>query len=766
MAGTVGVNFAIGASCSSTVASAFGTISSRVRGLRTDLRGLETQSKAANRLSAAQVRLQDTQARYAAAPSAELRTAVRTATREFSNAQRAAKQYGVDLTNLGSAHEALTKRIQRTQTALSRQQRLQANQSKRKELQGEILGTVGAVMAVAAPVKLAIEYETDFADLKKVADFASKEQEKKVQQDIFATARRTGINASGVTKIAAAAAESGVANDAQGNLDQEKLKNFLNDAAEMSVAFGISAEEAGKRLSIFQSRLSEDGMNLTAAQTKELGDAMNYVGSKMNATAADTSSVVARMGAVGSMAGLSAKSVAGLAAALVSTSENKESAGTAMKSFLLTLSQGDAMTKQQKEAFASIGIRNVKALAEGMKKGGPEAENTVLTVLEAMKKMPESVQAGLAKEIFGTESLASLAPLINDTKKLAEAFRLANSKEAIGSQLREFETRSNTTQGAIDRLKASTGILGITIGSVLLPPLASAANVAVAVVKPVTALAERFPMVTKVIMLTALALVALKVGALAGTYAATMFSDGWTIARGVLGTVIPGMTTATTVTKALAVGTRVLGAALRFAFGPVGLVIAALALGIGWLWENCETFRTVITGLWEDLKSVPALIAEGFTEAFGAMTTAVGEFFESIPGFSTVSKHVGSAFSGLKSIVGLGDEKTSTPTTSTAAPPVSTQQKPLAAAPGVTAATPGVASAPATPGGGGSSAKAGMPATTGTSGMAFNLSFSINGVPDGDFAKRVIDALKRRQSDFESIISGIVNEQGRLTYGG
>lgn len=42
-----------------------------------------------------------------------------------------------------------------------------------------------------------------------------------------------------------------------------------------------------------------------------MGDAMNYVASKMNATAADTSSVVARMGALGRTAGLSEKSIVG-----------------------------------------------------------------------------------------------------------------------------------------------------------------------------------------------------------------------------------------------------------------------------------------------------------------------------------------------------------------------------------------------------------------------------------------------------------------------
>lgn len=767
MAGTVGVNFSIGAQLSRTVTSAFSTVSSRVRGLKTDLGNLNKQNKAVTRMQSVADKLRTAQAKYAANSSAEMRAAVRTAAIAFKNARRDVKEYGLAVDSAGHAQEQLAQRIQRTQAALSRQQRLQANQAKRGELQGQVLGTIGAAMTVAAPIKLAIDYESTFADLKKVANFASAEQEKQVQQDIFAASRRSGISANGMTAIAASAAESGAVNDAHGNLDPAKLKQFLNDAAEMAVAYGISAEEAGKRLAIFQSRMSEDGMSLTAAQTRELGDAMNYLASKTNATAAATSQVVSRMGAVGSTAGLSVKSIAGLAGALVSTSESPEVAGTAMKQFLLALAQGDAMSKTQKEAFAKIGISNVESLAEGMKKGGPEAENTIMTVFEAMRKMPEAMQAGIAKDIFGLESFASIAPLVNNPKKLQEAFRLANSKEAVGSQLREFETRSNTTAGAIDRLKTSTGILGITVGSVLLPPLATAANTAVAVVKPITALADRFPLVTKVVMMTAIALVALKVGALGGMYAATMLSDGWMIARSALGMVIPGMATATTMTQALSVGTKVLGVAMRFAFGPVGLAISAVALGFGWLWENCETFRTAVTGLWEDLKSVPALIAEGFTEAIGNMTQAVGDFFESIPGFSTVKKHLGSAVTGLGKMVGLdGEEQTTaeSPPTTTGTPPTTPAAPPLS-----TAAPKEWNSSEAMSGMSPEATAAAFPgmATSGDAGATasnFNLSFNLSGMPDGDFGKRTMDALKRRQSELEALIASIVDEQRRLAY--
>ena len=773
MAGTVGINFSIGAALSRTVASAFGTVSSRVRGLRSDLKGLETQSKTAARLSAAQTRLQTARERFAANPTDQMRAALRTAVREFGSAHRAAKQYGIGVAEAGRAQEQLTQRIERTQAALTRQQRLQANQAKRGEIQGQILGTVATAMTVAAPVKLAIDFESDFADLKKVADFASKEQEKRVQQDIFAVAQRTGINASGMTKIAAAAAESGAVNDAQGNLDAEKLKKFLSDAAEMSVAYGISAEEAGERLAIFQSR-----MELTPERTKAMGDAMNYLASKTNATAAKTSQVVSRIGAVGVTAGLSEKSIVGLAGALVSTSESPEVAGTAMKQFLLALAQGDAMSKTQKEAFSSIGVRNVKALAEGMKKGGPEAENVILTVLEAMKKMPESMQAGIAKDIFGLESFASIAPLVNNPKKLQEAFRLANSKEAVGSQLREFETRSQTTAGAIDRLKASAGVLGITLGSVLLPPLASAADAASTMLKPVTGLAERYPTVTKVVMMTAIALVALKVGALAGMFAATMLSDGWLIARGVLSFFRPSvmMTNAAllrqrTAALAAAAGTRIMGAGARMAAAgqwllnvaltanPIGIAVVAVAALIGglvYLYNTCEPVRTVFDTVFGFIGQKMAWVAERFGWVAGKLRT-VGEWLGIVDGADAAADEKMAEVRTAQ----LAAEPTSTalPPMPAAAPeawnPSSAMSGDSSAMMGQLSGMAGMANM-----GGGTPGANSMPG-----GMTFNLAFPISGVPDGDFGKRVIDALKRRQGEFESLIADIVGEQRRLAYG-
>ena len=641
MGTSFGVTFAVGAAVGASVASAFTTVSSRVKGLKSDLKGLQTVSQKSGALVKASAELEAARARLNAGPllpetRTKLTGQVQASERAFKSAERAAKKYGVTVENMTKAQSETAAAIGRTEAALGRQQQMLANQAKRQEYHGQIMGTVATAAAVVAPVKLAIDYESNWADLKKVANFAKDDDEKRIKQDIFSVSERTGLGPNEVTKIAAAAAEAGVANGADGNLDPEKMKRFLNDAAEMSVAYGITAEEAGERLATYQSR-----MELTAEQTRGMGDAMNYVASKMNATAADTSSVVARMGALGRTAGLSEKSIVGLAAAIVSTSENKETAGTAMKNFLLTLSQGNAMTKSQKETMKRLGFSNVRAIAEGMKKGGKEAENTLLTVLGAIKKMPEAEQAGIAKELFGTESLASLAPLINNPQKLREVFALANSEEATGSQLAEFKTRSETTQGALDRLAASGQILAITVGSVLLPPLASAAEHVTSVIKPVRALAEAFPGVTRGVMFVGIALVGLKVSALAGGYAATILSDGWQIAKGIFAALRPSVIAATVAQKAHAAVALASAAKIKIitaaqwlwnaalTANPIGLIIvgiAALGAGLVWAYNKFEGFRAVVDTVWTGLKTVCPIL-ELVEAAFTGTLTFISDLW-------------------------------------------------------------------------------------------------------------------------------------------
>jgi phage-related protein len=69
-------------------------------------------------------------------------------------------------------------------------------------------------------------------------------------------------------------------------------------------------------------------------------------------------------------------------------------------------------------------------------------------------------------------------------------------------------------------------------------------------------------------------------------------------------------------TSAWTVASYALGVAMRFLMGPIGIIItvvALLAAGIIYLWNNNETFRTVVTNVWNGIKSAIGAVVSWFT---------------------------------------------------------------------------------------------------------------------------------------------------------
>lgn len=532
------------------------------------------------------------------------------------------------------------------------------NGAKRKGYQAS-LASFAAITAAVKPIGLAIDYENNWSGLKNVAAFANNEAAQQTKQDIFALSEHTGIGANELTQLATSAAKTTAVKNTDGSLNPEKMKRFLSEAAQLSMAYGISAEEAGKRLLIYRSR-----MGLTEEQTRNMGDSISYLASKMNVTAADTSSVVTQMGAVAQMAGLSEKSIAGLSAAMVSTSENNGAASTAMKNFLLALSQGNAMSKEQKDAMRQLGFDNAGAIAEGLKKGGTEAERTLLAVLEAMGKMPGPEQTGAAKALFGADLLPAIAPLINDTQKLREIFALSNSEEANGFQLKTAEVHLTTTQGALDRLSASGEILAITIGSVLLPPLADMADLTASVIKPVCALVEAYPDLTQFVMLAGISLVGFKMSMAASGYAMTLLSDGVQFTKDIFAALRPSVIAATAAQKAQAAVALASAAKIRvitaaqwlwnaaLTANPIGLIIvgiAALGAGLVWAYNKFEGFRAVVDTVWAGLKTVCPIL-ELVEAAFTGTLTFISDLWNGMSLYDAGAKLIDTLVEGVKAM--------------------------------------------------------------------------------------------------------------------
>jgi hypothetical protein len=329
-----------------------------------------------------------------------------------------------------------------------------------------------------------------------------------------------------------------------------------------------------------------------------------------------------------------------------------------------------------------------------------------------------------------------------------------------GAMQQEFENRSRTTANALILMSNRIKEVGINVGSVLLPPLNSLLDIGGPIISTIAEFAQKNKTLTTVVVGVTAGLIGLKIAAIGVAYAGTYMSGGIMMASRVLGIFIPGMAAATTASGVLSLAVKGIGMAMKLAFGPVGVIVGLATLAFGLLWEKCEWFREGFTGLWEGLKSVPGLLAEAFSGAIDEMSESIKEFFSSIP-------VIGSAFSGLKKFFGSEGEKI--------------EMKPVAGeaaveAKGTDAGVVPVVGKPATQ----SSTVSQSPAASqsaaavtsqtiskGTApGVSAQFNITINGAPDVQFAQGVINALQRRKSDFEGLISSIVHDQMRVTYGG
>lgn len=839
MSKAVGVSFAVSASLGATVASAFSTASSRIKSLSKDVKDLKKEQAAASNLAEAHGKLEKLRAAYATAPSKQLKAEVDMAARAFTRAEKGAGKYNISVAEAAKVQARATMALKTTSAELERQQKLQANTAKRQELHGQILGTVASFSAVAAPVKLAIDYESAMADVKKVTSFDAPGWAQ-FNDDLLKLSTTIPMSAEGLAKISAAAGQAGIA--------KEELLRFTEDAAKMAVAFDISAEQAGSAMTGLRTNfaLNQDGVI-------KLGDAFNHLANNIDVKASELVDFSNRLGGTASIYKFTGQQVGALGAAFVAMKTPAEVGARAANSLMMKLGNAGTLGKDAQAAFQRLGFSG-KEMSEAFKK---DAQGSMLTFLEAVKRSKDPMRD--LNAIMGEGFADEIAKLVNGVDHYKKALRLAGDEAAYaGSMQEEYNQRSKTTANAITLMKNAAARMGIVLGTTVLPGIAAVANISVKLLDPVSKLAANFPVVTKVVFGAAAALVSLKVAALAGAYAGTILSDGWLIARGIFNAVRPSVlantaalqkqrvvtlyTAAATrvkvvwekahalavamsnrqtalatlaqvrhrvVTLAVAAGTKVMAVAqwalnVAMTANPIGVVVVGLTALAGWFYtayEKAGSFTGALRVMWDQFKAVVPTM-EVVEAAVVGMVTFVSDLWNGASLYDAGAKLMGTLWNGvvamwqtvkgywnkIKGMFGFGEgddldikavseSKTvgehSTVTRTETVGQVEAKAQPVntaGATPG-TAQTPPVQSvshergqAPA-PSGSGAQAQA---RSGGSGGGAIQItqqfSFQFNGMPDKEFANRVVEAVKSKTGDLEKVLGDIIVRQRRLAY--
>ncbi|QCO86388.1 phage tail tape measure protein [Vibrio neocaledonicus] len=320
-----------------------------------------------------------------------------------------------------------------------------------------------------------------------------------MKKRIVIEAPKLGVTQEGLSAIIAEGARNGIAKD--------ELFNFAESAAKMSVAFDMTADEAGASMMKWRTT-----MNLSQDQAVNLANAVNYVGDNMATTAKDITEVLVRQGAVITNAGLDEVQAASLSAAVLSGSASTEIAATATKNLLLSLTAGDSASGGQKDALMTLGF-DPADLARDMQENAPK---TVEQVLLAIKDQDADVQTALMKNLFGSESIGSITPLLQNLDNFRKAFKLVEKDTNFaGSMQKEFDVQSATAMRKISAFTASITGLFTVLGESMLPVVGDVLDTVTPAVTWLTEAAQSAPGATAALMAIPAALVAVKGAALA-----------------------------------------------------------------------------------------------------------------------------------------------------------------------------------------------------------------------------------------------------------
>ncbi|WP_236054309.1 phage tail tape measure protein [Pseudomonas arcuscaelestis] len=437
----------------------------------------------------------------------------------------------------------------------------------RKQLNSSGLGKItfmDAIQggAIAAPfvmgVQAAMGFESAMADVKKVVNFDTPEQFKAMSDDVLGLSERLPMAAEGIAQIVAAGGQSGIA--------REELNQFAEDAVKMGVAFDQTAEQSGSMMAKWRT-----AFKMNQAEVVTLADQINYLGNTGAASTGQISAILTTIGPLGEVAGVSAAQLAAMGSTLAGVGIAQDVAATGIKNFMLTLTAGTAATKSQAQAYKALRL-DANEISKGMQ---TDSEGTINRVLQTLAKVEKSKQAAVLTNLFGKESVGAIAPLLTSLNTLQKNFKsVADENEYAGSMQAEYTARAATTQNAMQLLQNRVTRLGITVGSVLLPPFNDFMATVGPIIGKVTELAGANPWLIKGIIGAAVGFTVLRLATAAATAALTLMN----------------------------------GVA---SMSPIGLVVRGIALAAGLVIANWSTLAPYFEAIWSRIQG-PAMVLWGW----------------------------------------------------------------------------------------------------------------------------------------------------------
>jgi len=466
-----------------------------------------------------------------------------------------------------------------------------ASEKRRAAFEG-IDTVLAPAMALAAPVMISVDYQKALAEVSTLTNLSVKEFQKKYGSAVLKLSRELGASPVEVVKAMYQAISSGVA--------PEKAIEFLRQAGKAAIA-GVT--------DIFT---ATDGLTTALNAWKAFGYSVRDISDYMfvavkagKTTFGEIARSIGDVAGIAPQAGIKLQEVLAAMATITTQGLTTSEAFTGIRGAIEALMNP---TSQAEKWFQKLGVQiDANTLKEKGLKG------TLEYLMNAIKAYTDDTaeQKKILGEIFGQVEALNAVFILSGSgaKKFSEV--LKEMSKSAGATDEAYKKMANTAWQAFNKLKSAVSSIAISLGSVLLPPLAEIVSGLAKAASAAVALSEKFPRLTHGIIL-------IGGGLLAGVTAVNLFARVWMWTSG-----------------------AVAGAIYRLRAAYYGLQTAWLALKganisgelSGWrlaIYRCTDAVRRFTLSLWENVRASAAMAAgrirsflSGLPALLGRATAAV-----------------------------------------------------------------------------------------------------------------------------------------------
>ncbi|ENH0767178.1 phage tail tape measure protein [Escherichia coli] len=669
-------------------------LASQINQTKTSIKGLERQATSFDRLTAAnkktteQLAQAKEQARQMAAAYGPLRqrsaeqvaalnqqrAAIRQLTQQQKGEQTQLNQLrasfyseGIAISSASRATEQINQRTAQYNRQLAEQQRrldavnqAQARYSRAKETGEKMMSggmkTAAVGAATLAPVAAAVKSYSSLEDaMKGVAkqvnglrdDSGNRTPQYEEMQRAIMDASEKLPMANGAVDYAAlveGGARMGVANsDDPWEKQKADLLAFASMAAKASVAFELPADQLSESLGKIAGLYKIPTQNI-----EQLGDAINYLDDNAKSKGSDIIDVLQRVGGLASQ--LDYKQAAALGSTFLTLGSPAEVAASATNAMVRELSIATVQSDKFLGALDEIGV-NAEKVQKSM---SVDAMGTIISVLEASKKLAPDKQVANLTQIFGKEFGDDAQKLANNLPELRRQIELTQGAAAKGSMNRESDINKASLSAQWQLTKTGAVNALSSAGETLREPLMDIMLTVSKVVGSVRRWVEANPALVGSIMKVTAAIGALLVvvgglmltiGAVLGPMALVRLSFTTLAGEGGIARLTGGVMRLGGAFQWLAGSPmQALLSAGRMVFGPLITLLAGISAPVWGLIALFAAAAVAVIKFWEPIQAF-------FTGFFNGIMTGLQPVFDAFNAvfapLAPIFDAIGSAISGV-----------------------------------------------------------------------------------------------------------------------